>query len=425
MVQSIHLSRAQLASLAGKTFSGNRDYYELFGWERNIQFREALARYIRQGIAKRVVDMPAIALWTSPPEITFTDSTDQAAWDSVVKTDIWAAFLQADILAGLGEFAVIYLNFDDVRSQEDLAKPVAPQATLLNAHAFDAGATSITKFVSEFWDPEYQLPELYTINPTQEDSRVQAAVSASRMSTNSFNIHKSRVVHVVDTYLTNKVFGIPRILPVWNDLDDLYKITGGTAETYWLTANRGIQVNLDKDVQLTADDEADLTDEITEYQHGTTRFMRTRGVEIKNLGTEVPNPKEPFEVTMSSISGTTGIPKRILIGSEAGQLASEQDRFNWAERINERRHSIGTPNFIVPFLKRLHDVGTISTTIPEKIEWPNAFQMTPMEASNTNANQARAAANYAKASTDNPAYIQDDQQITELVSPVKVKNNFT
>lgn len=95
------------------------------------------------------------------------------------------------------------------------------------------------------------------------------------------------------------------------------------------------------------------------------------------------------------ISGTTGIPQRILIGSEAGQLASEQDRANWAERIEERRALYAEPNILEPLVDVFQDVGLLSKGDIEFV-WPSAFIQNPLEIGQTQAQTARAIGNISR-----------------------------
>jgi len=191
------------------------------------------------------------------------------------------------------------------------------------------------------------------------------------------------------------VFGTPILEKVYNQLDDLLKVGGGTAEMYWLTGNRGLHANIDKDMEIDPVDAAALSDEIKEYQHQLRRLIRTRGVDINVLDSDVPKPKETFEMIMSIISGTTGIPRRILVGSEAGQLASEQDRANWAERIGERRILFVNPEILDPMVHRLQTVGMLSEGKPEW-EWPSAFIQNPLEEGQTMAQIARSVGNLSR-----------------------------
>ena len=104
------------------------------------------------------------------------------------------------------------------------------------------------------------------------------------------------------------------------------------------------------------------------------------------------------------ISGTTGIPTRILLGSEAGQLASEQDRANWAERIDERRTLFCGPRILEPLADRFQEMGVLSEGTVE-FEWPPAFIQNPLEIGQTQAQTARAIGNISR-QTGNKAPMQ-------------------
>ena len=204
--------------------------------------------------------------------------------------------------------------------------------------------------------------------------------------------------------LEDEVFGIPIIEKVYNLLDDLLKVSGGTAETYWLTGNRGIQVDVDKEMEISPADAAALSTEIDEYMHQLRRFIRTRGVDMNVLESKPPNPKDVFSMIINLISGTTGIPTRILLGSEAGQLASEQDRANWAERIDERRDLFAEPNMLWPLVDLFQEVGLLSEG-EVTFEWPSAFIQNPLEIGQTQAQTARAIGNISR-QTGNKAPMQ-------------------
>lgn len=56
---------------------------------------------------------------------------------------------------------------------------------------------------------------------------------------------------------------------------------------------------------------------------------------------------------MQLISGTTGIPARVLLGSERGELASSQDAVNWAQQNMTRQASYAEPTILRAFIDRL------------------------------------------------------------------------
>jgi hypothetical protein len=277
----------------------------------------------------------------------------------------------------------------------NLEKPVKKANELLYVRALGSRQVTELTYNSDPKSPRYGKPETYKICYDDPTSRVISRGGVNITKQKDITVHASRVVHIVESPLEDTSFGVPIIEKVYNLLDDLLKVTGGTAEMYWLTGNRGMQADIDKEMDIDPADAAALTAEIEEYQHQQRRFIRTRGVKLNVLESTVPNPKEIFEMIMALISGTTGIPRRILVGSEAGQLASEQDRANWAERIQERRALFANPSILDPTVMLLQNVGLL-TEGDFTWEWPSAFIQNPLEEGQSMAQIARAIGNISR-----------------------------
>ena len=136
-------------------FRDNRDLYDVFGYPDQVKYENCLALYNRGGIAKRIVNMPASAVWSKPPilmteaDLTSasqagtepTKSTFRTAWEEILtKYDAANVFASADKLAGMGEYSVIHYGFDDVKKVADLAKPVKKGSKLTYLRAFSVAA---------------------------------------------------------------------------------------------------------------------------------------------------------------------------------------------------------------------------------------------------------------------------------------------
>lgn len=378
------LSRMVLAFRAGLQFGGNRDLYAVYGYNSKPVFKDYLARYVRQDIAKRIVNAPASATWKTPPEVTGNASFD-TAWKELVKQyKVWNVLERLDRLTGIGQYAVLLIG---LTGNSNLIKPVSGKSSVLYFQPYSEGSATIKKYDDQSTSPRFGLPLSYELKVSD--------ASLGGFKSKEVTVHYTRVVHVAEDCLENTVFGIPRLQGVYNLLDDLAKVVGGSAETYWLMSNRGMQVDVDKDMDLSTSDAKALSTEIEEYHHQLRRFIRTRGVKINNLGSDIANPKDTFEVLMALVSGTTGIPKRILLGSEIGQLASAQDRANWADRVEERRTNFVEPAILSPFIDTL----IAAKVLPESdysIKWPVAFKMTPLEETQKMAQFARAATNLSR-----------------------------
>lgn len=393
------VSRATLAARAGLQFGGARNLYTVFGYKTVLTEADFRTKYIRQDIASRIVDAPPGATWSNPPTMK-ADPALKDAWDKLVKKNgLWMAMQKADRLARLGHYSIIVFGFDDTGL---LDKPASNIKELLYTKNIGSGRIDNITLSNNVKDPRFGLPNTYNVMfQSVIDSNSTATsigltpIGAGKVVGDNKPVHYTRTVHVVDNPLEDTIIGVPIIEKCFNLLDDLLKVAGGTAETYWLASNRGMQADIDKDMELDPEDAAALSDEIEEYQHELRRIIKTRGVKINSLGGVTPSPKQTFDMIMSLLSGTTGIPRRILLGSEAGQLASEQDRANWAERIDERRTLFAEPIILNPTVTTLQNAGLL----PEgewEWEWPSAFIMSPLENSMVMAQTARAIGNISR-----------------------------
>lgn len=399
---SIMLQRLALISRMGKQFDGARDLYEVFGYKKSIAAEDFWSKYIRQDIAARIVDAPPDAVWSNPPTVTMGGrNRDNTLNELIEDHDLWGTLCQADKFNRLGTFSLLLFGFSDGAS---LAAPVRNADGLNYVRAVPSSMVKEVQLETNPANPRFGKPIQYKINFADPKTRSIATGTNVTAGTRELVVHWHRVVHIVENPLEDEITGVPVLERVFNLLDDVLKVSGGTAETYWLTSNRGMQVDVDKEMTLGPDDAAALEEEIEEYQHQLRRYIKTRGVKINSLGSDTPNPKEVFEMLISLLSGATGIPKRILIGSEAGQLASEQDRANWAERIDERRTLFATPKVVRPVILTLQRAGLLSKGRPT-IEWPDAFIQSPLERAQTMAQTARAIGNISR-QTGNKAPMQ-------------------
>lgn len=379
----------------GYMFGGRRNMYDVFGWKPQPDYKDFIAKYRRQGIAKRIIDAPVDGLWSDPPELE-ADEAFMAAWKALLtRIPVFHAIQRLDKLASLGRYAVMIVGFDDGQSLENPVNSKEGRQVLYLQPYLGEKSVSIEKFVESERDPRFGLPELYNIS-TKIDETITGVSSILRVG-RSFRVHHSRVIHVAEGGLETNVFGHSRLECVHNELDDITKVSGGAAETYWLAGNRGMHVNIDKEMDMDATDETNLTAELTEYQHELRRFIRTRGVEINSLGSDIADPSKAFAVLLSLISAATGIPKRVLEGTEAGQLSSQQDRANWADHQAERIYYHAEPIILMPFLSCLINAGVLPQPTNLQVHWPDAFKMNPLERAQTSAQMARSASNLLKA----------------------------
>lgn len=197
-------------------------------------------------------------------------------------------------------------------------------------------------------------------------------------SEQKLKVHWTRIIHIADGILDEQIIGEPRLRRVWNLLDDLDKCTGGGSEAFWNRAHQGYTINVPPETKMEEGDMDDLEEEVTGFINGFRRFMRLRGAEVEALGSDVANFANQVDAILTQVSGATGIPKRILLGSERGELASMQDRLNWQERVQDRREQYAEPQIIQPFVERLMMFGVLPEAEFE-IRWESFQDLTEQQ----------------------------------------------
>ena len=365
-------NRASLASRLGQQYGGDRDVFEALGYPLTITYKDYLARYGRQDIAKAIINRPVNYTWKGPLIITETGNSEETAlekeWATLEKAlKLKSKFIRADKLSAIGNYGVIILGFDDVTTSSGFAKKVKVGKRKLNyVKPLGEGSAKISTYVTNTSDPRYGMVETYDIeyeNPGEG------------RETTKFNIHHTRVIHIAPELLESEIEGEPVLRSVWNRLLDLEKLVGGSAEMFWRGARPGYQGEIDPDYTLTSVEEAKLEDQLDEYEHNLRRMLLNSGVKFTALQQQVADPSAHVDVQIQMISAITGIPKRVLVGSERGELASGQDLTSWYSVVQTRREEHADANIISPFVDRMIEYGVLPkpSTGTYQIRWFDLF----------------------------------------------------
>lgn len=396
-LSSMLVERFLLARAMGTTHGGKRDVYGVLGYDDSITTMQYRNRYERGGIAKTAVDAMPTAVWRGDGSIfededPETPTAFEQQWGELNdQLRVWSTLQRAHTLASLNRFSAILIG-----APGELSAPLPKgqpggvlylrpiggsvdnsvnRSTPAGIKGAPDSSIAVKKYEEDPRSRRFGLPLTYSL---------LGAAFTSEMHEKS--IHWTRVVHIpARGFLDNELFGPPVLEAVWNDLLNLDKVTGGGAEAFWLRANKGTQFDVDKKMTMStnpAEREKELNDlraQIEEYVHGMTRALRTRGVNINDLGSDVADFSSPQDALISLIAGTLRIPKRILMGSEAGSLASDQDRDNWNDQVADCRTDYAHPVVLRPFIGRLIDHGYLVKPKEWKVKWPEEGAMSQVE----------------------------------------------
>ena len=358
------INRLDLAIRSGLSFGGKRDLNQTLGYHQLIQPEDYRAQYERGDIAERIIEAYPQATWVDgvtiyedeDPEVI--TEFEQATIDLFTRLRVWSKLTRADILSGLGHYGVLLIG-----AKGEMSTPLprmSGPSSVLYLTALSQDRATIDQEDRDSASPRFGSPVFYTLKLADNFSK---------------RVHWSRVIHIAEGALEVDTVGKPRLRAIWNRLMDLQKLIGGGSEAAWRRMDPGMHLNLDPSVKLTPKDEAAIDAEFGEYLHGLRRTVRTRGMEVNPLNTAVTNFGPNVDTILQIVSGVTGIPQRILLGSERGELASTQDKGNFEDRVRERRHSFAEP-VIRALVDRLIEHGALPQPADSYyIAWPESGRM--------------------------------------------------
>jgi len=367
------VGRAMLATKMGIQFGGNRNLYDALGYKEKLTFEDYLSRYTRQDIAKAIIDRPVKATWQGPLELIESnepeDTEFEKAWKELDrKLGLKTLLSRVDRLTGIGEYGILLLGLDDVKNQEGFMKPVSEEGehSLMYVKPFGQKTAKIDSYEENPKSDRYGKPLIYAIGVQDIASKSDQIVK----------VHYSRIIHITDDNLESEVLGTPRLEAVFNRLMDLEKLVGGDAEMFWRGARPGFHGKVDPEYTMTQETKDDLLNQLDEYEHDLRRFLINEGVDVEALTQAIADPANHVDVQIQMISAVTGIPKRILTGSERGELASTQDTGEWLAYVQARREDHAEPRIVRPFVDRLVEL----TILPKPkedytVNWKDLFSV--------------------------------------------------
>lgn len=398
--QSVMLARNVLAQLAGMQYAGARDVDTVCGYIKNPSIENYQSMYDRRGIASVVVDAPAKTTWRKPPIIS--DGSEgksdfmKALTALSTRLHLYEYLERVDRLAGIGRYGVLLIGTKEGELDQPM-DTVIDAGQIIFLSSFGESSARVKTSVSDIHDPRYEQPETYSMDLGGD------IVTGKKAET----VHHSRVIHVAEGLLENEVFGEPRMKKVYNRLQDLDKIIGSSAEGYWQAAAKAYAVSLKEG--FTPADGA-LENAKVEFQsliHGLQRIAAVEGFDIQELKGAIVDPTAAFDVVISIISGKTGIPKRILLGSERGELASSQDQENWLGRVAERQKQFAEPKILRPVIDAFITYHALPAPSGGSytVEWPALFYLSDIELAKVHSLNANAIRNIVGKDGDPLTYV--------------------
>jgi len=354
----LSFARSFYPDLDLSTFIGGRDLYRTFGYDSYVTLQQYRFLFERGGIATRIVSSYPEDTWSDGFDVYSDTNSDidtpfeQEIRDLFTRLDFLAKCERLDILAGIGHYGVLLLNFADIDFKASLPKTFTSDK-LISLLPLDELRAKIIQWDKNESSPRFGLPELY---------RVQIGSKSNPISK---DVHHSHIFHFVDSPLESDLFGTPRLRAVWNDLIDLIKLKGSGAEAAFRRQDPGMHIStplFDKDgkrIKVDKKQKDEIAEKIADYRDGVSKEIYSQGLDIQLLNSNVSNFGPNVDSIMDQIAGASKIPKRKLMGSEQGKLAADQDSKGYDANCNRRKQRLAIP-FIRRFINFLIDARAIS-----------------------------------------------------------------
>lgn len=338
--------------------------------------------FYKVGIAHRVVGVYPSECWSVYPELYERDDEEITAFEqkwNELNTDnaVWSYLDRIDEMSGIGRFGCLFLGLEDNKAPHEPAdginergmpSGVKVENKLMFMRAFDEANCRIAGYEMDFNNPRFGQPTLYHLyvdQPAASQDPTDEGPGTNKRT--SITVHWTRVIHVTDNRKGSEVYGMPRMRPVIPEIMDIRKIRGSSAEMFWQGGFPGFSLETTPDLGMELElDKESAAEEFEKWRNGLQRFMAFQGVTAKSLAPQVSDPTNHLASNYLSIAATIGVPMKVLLGSEAGHLASTQDLGMWNRRLAKRQNIYIVPNIIRPFVNRMVMLGVLPK--PEKFD---------------------------------------------------------
>lgn len=340
-------SNFRLAMMQGQGADDKRKCaWQEYGWKTDLCFTDFFNLYERQGIAHGVVDLLNEKCFETNPWVIEGDEFDEkrpeTPWEKNVrlfakKSKLWKAFKTADCYRLVGRYAGIILQIADGGAWDapvTLSKPIIKKLIC----AWEGQLTPVD-IVTEQTADNYGEPAFWQFT---EGSVTQTNTDNS-IAPRNLKIHPDRII-IIGDWRSGSSF----LKAGYNAFVNLEKIEGGSGESFLKNAGRQMHVNYDKEVnlgQIARDyglkDVSELKtlfdDEAKSLNNGGDRLMITQGASATPLVSEVPDPEPHYNISIQTISASTRMPAKVIVGMQTGERASVEDLKQFNKRGQGRR----------------------------------------------------------------------------------------
>lgn len=328
--------------------------WDEFGYPEHLSFENFHRQYRRGSTGFAAVHKLLDSCWSDNPTIIDGDehreSTKTTDWELAVTKLMkkhWAKIKDADRRNMIGRYSALLIQVKDNRDWKEpvdlaLVKNQGVKALVKLIPAWEAQITPGDTDVDTHSET-YGQPVSYHFNeqPVGDDRTTG--------SPRAVQVHPDRIVLICEgSEDENILSGIPLLEAGYNDLLDIEKTKGGSAEGFLKNASRQLGISFDAATDMAAiskmakeagykDLGEAMNDKMMKLNRGTDSALVTQSGTTSVLSVAAADPTPSWTVSANQFCATIQCPFNILFGKQTGNLASEEDKTAWANRCNGRR----------------------------------------------------------------------------------------
>ncbi|AXW87814.1 hypothetical protein AU509_12080 [Lonsdalea britannica] len=338
-------------------FNGNTKRTKLwdeFGYPDSVDFGMLYRAYRRNSAAYAGVHKTLDSCWVDKPVIIDGPETSESKatneWESTVTRLLkkhWSKIKDADRRNLIGRYSALLLQIKDGRDWDQpvdtaLVKRLGDSALVKMIPAWESQIKPGNIDIDTH-SPTYGQPVNYQFNeqPVGNDGTYGHVRHVT--------VHPDRVIILAEGSEDDNILsGIPLNEAGYNDLLDIEKAKGGSAEGFLKNASRQLGVSFDSSTDMTTiaqqavaagykDLGEAMNDKIAKLNQGSDSALVTQSGTTSVLSVAAADPTPTWTVSANSYASTIRCPFNILFGKQTGNLASTEDKKAWAATCNERR----------------------------------------------------------------------------------------
>jgi len=237
---------------------------------------------------------------------------DEAAQKVLLDLKAKDVFTQAAVFERAYGWSIVVVGYKDKGAT--LKEPVEAAEKIGSLMPYGPTLITDVKVDEDKESDRFGLPEIYKIQMSKNEQA---------------EVHYSRVIHFATRLLDHPWKGLSVLEPVWDDLTVIRNIAWGMGQTLYRYGS-GFPVVTIKGAK-TPEQLREWAREWGPLTARTSMFKTDRQeIEFKGLAGRALNPEPYYSAIMERISAGSGVPKPMIIGAQAGQLAGSE--------VNEREY---------------------------------------------------------------------------------------